>query len=541
MLLLGGCSLNSVMGMDCLLSKAKEPKRGESNIITPYVTAGVSFAVARYAPEIAESTLAYAAPHNPLAHALVPAAIKYGGYGLGAHLILKNACGINYSDFAKADYLKKVARNTAKIAPLALCHPEVVKTTTEYGSQLASCISQGAAATISSPHMKPVMIATGALTAACLVNPNLAPATLCHPEVARLAADCCTHFASSYLNDSQLKIFDIYAVPAIMTAGAVGTLYLLNKSGFKARMLKTAKKLYKDIRPYSFLAPLAVTYNADTIKNHITASAFSGDGRSNIQSDIGTGIKAGLYWGGVGLASYLFLTQTLDVPTQGYVKSKIDKLVRLCTQVKDRLTNLQSRAATLAQESENVRNAQVEQEKQLNEFTQEAVEKLNTHATLLGQTEGYQKRAAQLLGDLKRMNTNLQNEARNVSTIAQEVLTMLDGIAREQKDNFEKLKTSMTDHNKDVIQIINKNAIEVTAQIAEIQNICKDEIEKLNQLEPRLENLLKLIQKGNLLCTAESDLIAQIAGDSQETSRMLDSVLHRLVLMQEASETPGRP
>jgi hypothetical protein len=538
--ILAGCSIHSVTAMDCLLPK--EPKRQESNSVTPYVRAGAAFAVARYAPEIASSTLAYAAPQNPLAQALVPAAIKYGGYGLGAHLILKNACGINYSDFANADSLKRMAHNSAKFAPLMVCHPEVAQATSEYGSQLATCMSHGAAATLNCPHMKPALIATGALTAACLVNPRLAPATLCHPEVAQLAADCCRNFASPYLSDSQLKIFDTYAAPAIMTAGAAGTFYLLQKSGLKARLLKTAKKIYKDIRPYSFLAPLAVTYNADSIKNFIMAHALSSDARSNIQSDIGSGIKVGLYCGGLGLASYLFITHTLDVPTQGYVKNKLNKLVSMCYGIKTRLANLQTKAVILAQESERAKNAQLEQDKQLRDFAQKAEEGLNAQTLLLAQTEGYQKRAVELLGDLQRMNSNLQNEARNIATLTQEVSAMLNDIAKAQKAQFEKLKATITDQNKDLFALIDEHSKQVAAQIAEIKCLCTAEIDKLNQLEPKLEGLVKLIQKGNQLCAADQEALAQIARNTQETSKILDNALQRIALMQEAlSDTPGRP
>lgn len=113
----------------------EEPR--EQNLLAPYVNAAASLAVARYVPEITESVLPRITP-NPLANALIPPVIQYGAYGLGAHFILKNGLGINYNDFMKTEYLKKLARDTAKTAPLVLCHPEVIKTATYYGTQFAS-------------------------------------------------------------------------------------------------------------------------------------------------------------------------------------------------------------------------------------------------------------------------------------------------------------------------------------------------------------------------------------------------------------------
>ena len=212
-----------------------------SNIVTPYINAAASVAVARYVPEIAESLMPRITPNYPLANTLVPATIKYGGYALGAHFLLKKGLGVNYSDCMKREYLERVGKKAVKLAP------------------------------------------------------NLIPATLCHPQAAQFAADCCTSLASSYVSESSLPTLNKYTALTLMATGALSTLYLVNQNVFNGKLWKKVKRVCKDIRPYLFAAPLVGAYNADAIKNYAMSYVPLKPG-SHLHSDLGNGLKATIYW-----------------------------------------------------------------------------------------------------------------------------------------------------------------------------------------------------------------------------------------------------
>ena len=543
-LLLVSCTFSGISyGMERDGSERRLIVREESreqNLLAPYVNAAASLAVARYVPEITESVLPRMSS-NPLANALIPQAIKYGAYGLGAHFVLRNGLGINYTDFMKTEYLKKIAHNAAKTAPLALCHPEVVKTAAHYGTQFASkYISNTAAAAMSSPHMKPAMIATGALTAACLVNPNLAPATLCHPEVAKLAADCCTNFASSYLSDSQLQIFDTYAAPAFMTAGALGTLYLVNRNIFKGQLLKKVKKVCKDVRPYLFMAPLATAYNADTVKNYAMSYVSPSIG-ANLHSDLGSGVKAGIYWGSIGLATYLFATESIGLANQGYVKKQIDKLLKTCSQIGGRISQLTTRMNNTQSSANQIRTTQTEQAKALNEFADKTTLTMADIATLLQKASLKHGQTTQAVEALEILNTNLHNEALSISTIAAEIAQNIALLREDHAKKIEQFKRNIKENGEEVLKLIAQKDKEVEAKIALIEQACTAEVTQLEELAPKLTELLKLLHAEGQIYHIDQERIEGIVRVLAQSSQSIEDITKELSDMHATMQTPGAP
>ncbi len=537
-LLLVGCSLSSIAihAMDRSLVVAKAPGASEevhhrdANVISPYVYSGASLAVARYAPDIAAAVMPHVAPNYPLLNALAPAAIRYTSTGLSAHFILKNACGINYSDLVKTRYLKKVATNASKLAPLALCHPEVIQTVKQSATQLASSYLSSDTASAVNSYAGPLIAAAGTLTTACIINPNLAPATLCHPQVAQLAAECCTSLASSYVSDSTLQTLDTYAGTAVMAAGALGTLYLVNRNVFEGTLWKKLKRVCKDVRPYLFLAPLATAYNADSIKNlAMNYVPFSG---SNLHSDIGAGVKATIYYGSLGTAVYLLATETFQLANQGYVKKHIDKLLATCTDIQARLATLTGRIDTVQSKATALHKGQIKQNAALEEHMQKTATLTKESAELVKSISVAHTKSTQAVEALEVLNTNLLSQALSIGLIATEIAHNIAALKADHAEKLAKFKVSCKEHSQEVLKLIAEKDKEVEEKIAALEIACNVEAVQLEELKPKLAELLQVLKEEGQTYHIDQVRISNITQVLAASNANLDTIIKELMELQ---------
>lgn len=516
-LLLALCSLNGVV-----LHAMEREESKKTNRVAPYVNAAASFAVARYVPEIAESVMPHITPNYPLVNALVPSAIKYGAYGLGTHVILKNACGINYADFLKKDYLKKVVKNSSKLAPLALCHPEVTKVASDGFDNL---------------YIKPAMIAAGALTTACLVNPNLAPATLCHPQVAQLAADCCTSLASSYVTEDALKILNTYTAPALMATGALSTLYLVNRNIFNGKLWKKVKRICKDVRPYLFVAPLVSAYNADALKNQVMKYIPLNPG-SNLHADVGSVVKATIYGGSLGLAAYLLATESFDLANQGYVRQYINRLIQTCSEISNRLSRLTARISNAQNTATEIRDAQIKQNTALNQFATESAATMKQIAGLLKNIASKQIQSREAVEALERININLSNEAKSIIFIAREIAQKIAILKAEHSRRIEEFKHQTKEHSQAILKLIAEHDTQIAEKFAALEKACGDETTQLDQLQPKLAELLRLLHEEGQTYHIDQQRIENIAQILAGSTVTIEKITKELGEMQARIQTP---
>lgn len=527
----------------------EEPKETESqqenrlkahtNLFAPYFNAGASVAVARYVPEFAEKMLPQLLPEKYLwANAVVPPVIKYGAYGLGAHFLLKNGLGINYSNCIDAEYLKQAALTTSKALPLAACHPVVSKALTAYGCQMAHQYLDAGIADSVEQYLEPATIATGALATACLINRSFIPATLCHPQVAKLATDCCLHYASSYLSKRQIELADNYVPLGLMAFGAAGTFYLVNKNIFNNQLLKKVKRIYKDIRPYSFLIPLAISYNADAVKDYVMKSIPDTVG-NNLHSDIGSGVKAGVYWSGIGVAAYLFISQTLGLANQHDVQKNIKKLLNKFAQIKERLTTVEKRLDTAVNSSETIIKKQNDQNAALEKSNEEMNDIIGDIAKIFKETSAQQIKINAALKALEQCNENLHGEVQNIAYILSEVAKNLAILKAEHAQQLQNFKSHKIAQEEEILQLIAENDKKVEAKIAQIETALTNQANQLDQLQPQLEELLKLIRSENQSYSLDEQTIFKINRKLTENSSNIDEIAKIIGTIYQQLETAG--
>ena len=513
----------------------------ESNSVAPYINTLASLAVARYVPEVAESLLPRLLPEKYVyLNAVVPPTIKYGAYWLGAHFLLKKGLGIQYSDFFKKGYLQKVATNAVKVVPLATCHPRVAEVIANSGTKLAERYLNSAVAENISRYIEPAAIATGVLTTSCLVNPNFAPAALCHPQVAQVAADCCTHVAAAYLSDSQLETLERYAAPAFMAAGALGTLYLVNKNVFSNTLFKKVKKICKDIRPYAFIAPLAVSYNADTAKNCVMAYVPDTVGK-NLHSDIGTGVKAGIYWGSIGVAAYLFATETVGLANQGHLKKKVQKLYDQYAQIRFHLNGVEQKINAVKSTTKVVRVAQAEQIEALIQYSDNFDSAMSRIMTVLKKVSKGQIKTEEAVRALERYNESFQGEIQDIALITAEIAGLVKVIKDENAEKIEQFKAEMQEGDEEFLQCLTQNNAKVESKFAQIEEACNEDAAQLNILHTEVKELLELLHKVGQTYLIGQKNIAEIAGIFRRNTAGLDKITKEIGEMQKLieAETPG--
>ena len=118
------------------------------------------------------------------------------------------------------------------------------------------------------------------------------------------------------------------------------------------------------------MIPLAISYNADAVKDYVMKSIPDTVG-NNLHSDIGSGVKAGVYWSGIGVAAYLFISQTLGLANQHDVQKNIKKLLNKFAQIKERLTTVEKRLDTAVNSSETIMKKQNDQNAALEKSNEE--------------------------------------------------------------------------------------------------------------------------------------------------------------------------
>lgn len=532
-LLIAGISLSetSIQAMDerGLVPFNNEQGNREANIVSPYVNAATSLAVARYVPDIAESLLPRINPNYPLTNALVPAVIKFGGYALGTHFVLKKGLKINYSDFMKRQFLEKVATNTAKLTPLALCHPEVMEAVRQCSTHVAKTYFNNAAAEKVNAYAGPIAAATGSLATTCMINPNLAPATLCHPQVAQLAADCCTNLASSCVSEDTLETLNKYVAPTLMAAGALGTLYLVNRNIFDGKLWKKVKRVCKDVRPYLWLGPLASAYNADVIKNYAMSYAPLTPG-SNLHSDVGTALKATMYWGSLGAAAYLFTTEMLGVANQGYLRRKINRLLEKCTDISEGLKLLMGRVDTAQTKADELKTGQLEQNTALFKFATDSAESTKAIARSEQTLSILHAQSTQAIEALEKSYENICNKAQKISVLAPQIIEILEAVKKDHAKKIEQLRTVMGEQSKELLALIAQEDKKLEEEIIALETACKDESTQLEQSNIKLQKLLELLDKEKINHIDQKKIEAITQG-LEKSTQVFDIVTKELTTM----------
>jgi len=276
--------------------------RVESNMITPYIAPATSLALARYGSEMAGAMMPRLFPEHPLANALVPQALRYGGYAVGGYLIAKNF-QIKPADILVSETAKKIAKNGL----------------------------------------------------------NFAPAALCHPRVAQAATATCSQLASHYLSTNTAALVQNYVTPTLSSAVALRTLYLVNRNVAHGSLIEKSKKFIHDSRPYLFMAPMLATYNRDIIKDYLIGQLPNTIG-PNLKSDMNWGLDKGLLIGGVGITCYLLAFETFSIASNGYLSKRIKDLQQRFGTLQDFMsTRLSNRADKLVNNSEKLRDATTNQ------------------------------------------------------------------------------------------------------------------------------------------------------------------------------------
>lgn len=382
----------------------------EPNMITPYIAPAASLAMARYGSEIASATMPRMFPENQLANALVPSTLKYGGYALGGYLIAKNI----------------------GLKPDALLNKQNLKT----GAQVAL---------------------------------SAAPALLCHPQVANAAHAYAKELAIDYLSKDNAALVDNYGKQALIATGALGTLYLLNKNVPYSNLLKKAKKLAKDSRPYLFIAPLIATYNRDVLKDAL-CNQLPTNMLANIKNDVGWCIDKTLLVGGLGITGYLLATQTFGMTTNGYLKKKIEDLKASLDKIGAFITDkLGKRTDALVENAKNVADA---------------AQKLNENVAIYALI--HEKR-------IKALKENI------------------DAIAA----TLYKSKMTVAQQN-DILQVLKQEVADLTDLAARDESNAQECAAAIDVLEKQLNKLIELANKEDAHVTLINEYLAQIKEKRQK-------------------------
>lgn len=529
-LLIAAIILNTVQlhAMEPIAVDGKKEKNSKENLIAPYVNAAASFAVARYVPDIASAVMPRLAPNSQLAATLVPSAIKFGGYGLTVHFLLKKGLGINYSDLMKRPFLEKVAVSAAKISPLALCYPQVIEAVRKYGTSLATTHLGSSAAKSVHSYASPAAIATGALASACMINPNLAPATLCHPEIAQLVAKGCTSLATSYVSERTVESLNKYMVPAVMAAGALSTLYLVDRNVFHGQLLKKVKRIYKDAKPYLFVGPLATAYNADAIKNYAMQYTPLTPG-SNLHSDLGAALKATIYWGSLATAAYLFTTEMLDIANQGYFQRKTNKLLNTCNDLYIQFKQLLGEMDAELTVTGLISQRETLQTIAITKLSTDLVKSMHEREGLLKAMSEENTKSSKAVAALEQIYTNISDKAKKISVIAPQIAENLEILKEEHAKNIEKLRTQMGAQSDEVLAVITQEEAKLEAQIMAIEAACKDEPTDLEVLEIKLQEFLGLLTQEGQIYHFDQQRIKRIGKALTNSTQSIEAITKELV------------
>jgi hypothetical protein len=434
------------------------------NYLAPLIHAGVCGAVGRYGPDIAQAVLPQITS-NPLAHTLIPPTIKFGGIGLAGHFALK-ACGKKYTDFVNPQLLQNTIIDASKLAPLALCHP----------------------------------------------------------TVAQLAAHYCTSVASSYISKDNMEIVNKYAVPTIITAGALGALYLNRNTVFnkqtwnniievckdpKEKGWNKVKQVCKDVRPCLWMAPALCAYNSQALKN--CAMAYLPGAGSKLHSDCGKVLNAAICVGGLGTAGYLFATETLEIPTVKYFTRKFEKLSPHIKQINNDLQDLKDKVESTKLKAENLRKGQEEQKKELEKYKEQIDNNTQENSKITKKIEDNQALSKDEINALERAYTLISEQVQKINLSAGQLKTELDQITKEQADYVEALKSSIEERDKKLLTEIDQENQKFQSQIAELKKILED--------KETLKN--EMIDKLNIIANLHNQALSRL----QNTDKLLDEVL----------------
>lgn len=401
------------------------------NRLTPFAAAAGSYALARYGSDIAANVL----PQDSVAGQLVPPLLRYGGYGLAAYCI-KNGLNISVADVIKPEQQKKLLK----------------------------------------------------------AGLNCVPALACHPAVAGAAAHGGSALAHIYLDPVSAQYIATYLQPALMATGGLGAAYLINRNLCNGQLLtkKTIKKAVKDAKSYSFLAPLAVTYHAQTIKDMAMAYVPEAIG-ANLKSDMGTCLKNGLYWGGIGAAAYLFATNPLGLATQKYLQKRITKLVNTIKNTCQRITASAAQVEACKQDLARFNGDLHNQATQLATFTKESERRFASITKALRQLENGGLNLENNSNRLEEVTAVAQTQTTALATSTQALLDQLHTLRETFAQQITRLKDGLHADAGQALQELQQKEKEILQKIVTLEQECAAENSDLQKIQISLLELTRLM------------------------------------------------
>lgn len=474
---------NLFLLLTVLIGSAQAMEENSPNALTPYLpAAAASFAVARYCPDLAHGML----PPDSLSQMIIPPVLKYGGYCLGAHLLLKQY---------NANYLSDAlhSKNVLVVAKKSL---------------------------------------------------NAAPAIVCHPKVAHGLSNACMAFTVSHMNNASQQLL-AYALPsAFMVGGAITAGYLINHNIFSnALTIEKIKTIKKDAQAYSFVLPLLVSHNSDAIKNCIMSYAPEAL-NENLKSDGGSLIKNGLYYGGLCGAFYLFATDSLGLATQKYVKSKINELMVSMQAVRGRFNKSVEelkKTGSLFDALDKSLHTELQYLLQQNQITNEEFEKISEELKRINTDNG---RTQEIVTVLERNAKDLVGQTQSIEAIAAEVAINLAELKREHAQKMLALREQLKNADQELLQEFKRNNDKVNARIIEIETACQAGTIDLEDTHTKLTKLIVLLKKEGQTYHQNAKSILAAIRLLVESTGIIDQMstqLGQLTASLHGEQTPGGP
>lgn len=281
---------------------------------------------------------------------------------------------------------------------------------------------------------------------------NAAPAVLCHPVVAKAAANACMTFAQPRLSEKAAGLMQSYLPTALMAVGGGTTAYLINRN------IVTPKQAYEktielanDAKPFSFVLPTIAALKAEAIKNGIMK--YLPAMRPELQEKSGSLIKNTIIVAGATGAVYLFATEFLGLATQQYVKRQMDKLV-------NRMSALAQKFGFTLQQLE---------------YAGENVTALKSlSAEQLGSLLTFSAETNEQLTRLEKIQNNIGNEL----SITNDQITALNAILKACKPTIKEFKQEVAQAASRMEEIQNG----VKQALAEIPGDSDEQTAELNQM-----------------------------------------------------------